>query len=326
MSQSYTLILLHYLEGDFCMDSTCIKACVPLVTGSVRIPSLIFTFFCFSFFCPFDLQIKPEIQKLEKSLFSSYCTQAVVIFPNLLACWFIPGHWWLSDFLRHWMDFVEVMLGLHMFLAKYSVNLCHSLSQFFFVLMKNSCVSWHQAIKNHILGLRGHCWSKEARESPAKRSALSKRNSCKQTELALCHHNWEAGKGRQIKLTGKAQFIKKAQGHKIFPCVLPQRNYFRYQIPLQLVKALQVFQPPCRQAVSDVPIFQVPRSADEGTGLEDTCRAYRPHSWESALLTSAQEEPACHPTNNLSTVLCFHKCIKFPCFWFLMRHFTKMWS
>lgn len=34
------------------------------VTGSVRIPSLIFTLLCFSFFCLFDLQIKSEIQKL----------------------------------------------------------------------------------------------------------------------------------------------------------------------------------------------------------------------------------------------------------------------
>lgn len=137
------------------------------------------------------------------------------------------------------------------------------------------------------------------------------------------HHNWEAGKGRQIKLTGNAQFIKKAQGHKIFPCPSTKKLF---QIPNSLAacKSFTSGPTPCRQAVSDVPIYQVPRSADEGTGLEDTCRANRPHSWESALLTPAQEESNLPPHNNLSVVLYFHKCIEFPHFCFLMRHFTKM--
>lgn len=88
------------------------------VTGSVRIPSLIFTLVFFSFFCPLDLETKSEIQKLAKSLFPSYCAQDLVFSSNLPASWFTPGHWWLSDSLRHWMDFVGVMLGL------YTVTIC----------------------------------------------------------------------------------------------------------------------------------------------------------------------------------------------------------
>lgn len=155
--------------------------------------------------------------------------------------------------------------------------------------MKNSCISWYQAIKNHVLGVFGHCWPKGARESTARNTTLSKRNSSKQTEPALCPSQWEAGKGRQIKLTGNAQFIKKAQGHKIFLCPSTKKLF---QIPNSLAacKSFTSGPTPCRQAVSDVPIYQVPRSADEGTGLEDTCRANRPHNWESALLTPAQEE------------------------------------
>lgn len=160
------------------------------VTGSVRIPSLIFTLFCFSFFCLFDLQIKSEIQKLAKSSLPSYSVQDLVTFSNVLASWFIPGHWWLSDSFRYWMDFAGVMLGLYMFL------LCHSLSQFFFLLMKNSCISWHQAIKNHVLGVLGHRWPKGARETTAEHTTLFKRNSSKQTELALCPSQLRSREGQ----------------------------------------------------------------------------------------------------------------------------------
>lgn len=90
-------------------------ACVPLfrwtrnpsgrVTGPVRITSLIFTLFYFSFLCPFDLKIKSQFQKWAKSSFPSCCAWDVAISSNLLASWFIHEHWWLSDFPRHcWGD------------------------------------------------------------------------------------------------------------------------------------------------------------------------------------------------------------------------------
>lgn len=61
------------------------------VTAPVRIPSLIFTLFCF--LCPFDLKIKSEIQKWAKSSFSSCCAWDVAISSNLLANWVIQSHW-----------------------------------------------------------------------------------------------------------------------------------------------------------------------------------------------------------------------------------------
>lgn len=101
------------------------------VTGPVRIPSLIFTLFCFTFLCPFDLKIKSEIQRQAKSSFPFCCAWGIAISSNLLATSFIHGHWWLSDSRMHRMDFAGVMLGLHHFLVKNTVKVCHGVSQYF---------------------------------------------------------------------------------------------------------------------------------------------------------------------------------------------------
>lgn len=78
------------------------------VTAPVKVPSLIFTLFCF--LCPFDLKMKSEIQKWAKCSFSSCCAWDVAISSNLLANWVIHSHQLFSDSLRYWMDFAGVIV------------------------------------------------------------------------------------------------------------------------------------------------------------------------------------------------------------------------